>query len=228
MLLLIDNYDSFSYNLVQLLGTIYDGEIKVIRNDEVPVEKIGEMAPERIIISPGPGKPSEAGICEEVIKTYAGRIPIFGVCLGHQAICETFGGTIGYAKKLMHGKSSVISVDTSSVLYKGIEGTGEKFFNEITSGEKDINDKPFEEKKQDGKAAGEKGFDGKLVAGRYHSLALEQGTLPECLKVTGIADDGEVMSVEHKDYPVYGVQYHPESILTPEGMRILKNFLGNT
>ena len=190
MILLIDNYDSFSYNLYQLLGTIYDGEIKVIRNDGIGVDEIAELAPERIILSPGPGKPSDAGICEEVIKKYYDSIPILGVCLGHQAICETFGGTIGYARQLMHGKTSDINIDRSSKLYKGI---GEN--------------------------------DSRIRVGRYHSLALDPDTLPDCLRVTGTSDDGEVMSVEHKEYPVYGLQYHPESILTPDGLGILKNFL---
>ncbi len=191
MILLIDNYDSFSYNLYQLLGTIYDGKLKVVRNDEIEADGIAELNPEKIILSPGPGKPSEAGICEEVIKKYYDKIPILGVCLGHQAICETFGGTIGYAKQLMHGKTSDIRIDGDSKIYRGIgDGTSE------------------------------------IRVGRYHSLALDPDTLPDCLKITGTSADGEVMSVEHKEYPVYGLQYHPESILTPEGLEILKNFIG--
>jgi len=194
MVLLIDNYDSFSYNLVQLTGTIYDGEIKVVRNDEIKPEDIAKMGAEGIIISPGPGKPSDAGICEEVIKQYYDKLPILGVCLGHQAICESFGGRIGYAKKLMHGKSSNINVDTSTALYRGV---------------KPVKEGPF---------------DGSIQGARYHSLALEPDTLPDCLKITGMTEDKEIMSVEHREYPVFGLQFHPESILTPQGELLLKNF----
>ena len=192
MILLIDNYDSFSYNLFQLVGEILtevnkENEIKVIRNDEYSVEDILEMKPERIIISPGPGKPSDAGICEELIKKVYDKIPVLGVCLGHQAICEAFGATVGHAGKLMHGKTSIAAIDTSSAIFKGLG--------------KDI------------------------PVARYHSLSAVENTLPDCLKVTGRSDDGEIMSVEHCEYPVFGLQFHPESILTPDGKIILKNFI---
>lgn len=186
MILLIDNYDSFSYNLVQLIGTI-NPDIKVVRNDEIKVEDIADLNPTHIVVSPGPGKPSEAGICEDVIKTYAGKIPIMGVCLGHQAICETFGATVSYAKTLYHGKQSKIQIVNKCKVFEGLS-------------------------------------DGITVA-RYHSLAALPETMPECLEVTALADDGEVMAVQHKDYPVFGLQFHPESIMTPDGMVMLTNFL---
>ncbi len=186
MILLIDNYDSFSYNLFQLIGTL-ESDIKVIRNDELTISEIEDLKPDYLIVSPGPGKPCDAGICEEAIEYFKGKMPILGVCLGHQAICETFGATVSYAKQLMHGKQSVVSLDTSSKIF---EGFGEK-----------------------------------TAVARYHSLAAVKETVPECLKVIAQTDDGEVMAVEHKDYPVYGLQFHPESILTPEGMEMLKNFL---
>ena len=168
MILLIDNYDSFSYNLYQLIGMIRP-DIKVIRNDEMTIAEIEALAPDHIIVSPGPGRPKDAGICEEVIDYFKGKIPIFGVCLGHQAICETFGGEIGYA------------------IFKGMEP--------------------------------------KLRAARYHSLAAEEDKLPAELKVIARTEDGEIMAVEHRDYPVYGVQFHPESILTPDGRKIMERFL---
>lgn len=186
MILLIDNYDSFSYNLVQLVGTI-NPDIKVVRNDEITVDEIRKLSPSHIIISPGPGKPSEAGVCEEVIENLAGVFPILGVCLGHQAICETFGATVTYAKTLYHGKQSRVTIDNNSVIFKGL---------------------------QDG-----------IPVARYHSLAATEETMPECLRVTATADDGEVMAVEHKEFKVYGLQFHPESIMTPDGMTMLKNFL---
>ncbi|MBO4900644.1 MAG: aminodeoxychorismate/anthranilate synthase component II [Lachnospiraceae bacterium] len=185
MTLLIDNYDSFSYNLFQLIGTV-DADIKVIRSDEVEVEEIASIDPDRIVISPGPGKPSDAGICEAVIDRYKGVYPILGVCLGHQAICEVFGATVGHAHKLMHGKKSLTKIDNDSVLFKGM---------------------PAE-----------------IETARYHSLAADADTMPEVLRITATSDDGEIMAVEHKDYPVYGVQFHPESILTPDGMKIIENF----
>lgn len=186
MILLIDNYDSFSYNLVQLVGTIAP-DIRVIRNDEMTVEQIEQLAPTHIIVSPGPGRPSKAGVCEEVIKYFNGKVPILGVCLGHQAICETFGATISYAKKLMHGKMSVAKLDQECPIFKGIGETTE--------------------------------------VARYHSLAAVKETIPDTLKVTAETEDGEIMAVKHTDYDIYGVQFHPESILTPEGRMILKNFL---
>lgn len=184
MILLIDNYDSFTYNLVQLLGSVTP-KIKVVRNDDCTLEDIEKMAPKAIVLSPGPGKPSEAGICEEVVKTFGKTIPILGVCLGHQAICECYGGKIGYAKKVMHGKQSRVEIAQESPLFEGLE--------------KEI-----------------------LVA-RYHSLAVAE--VPEELKVVAKTADGEVMAVEHKEYPVFGVQFHPESILTPQGGAIVRNFL---
>lgn len=187
MILLIDNYDSFSYNVYQLIGSI-NPDIKVIRNDELTITEIEALNPSHIIISPGPGKPSEAGICEEVIKYFAGKKPIMGICLGHQAICEVFGATVTYAKQLMHGKQSVARLDNSSVLFKGM--------------------------------------DDKMTVARYHSLAAKEDTIPDCLKVTATTDDGEVMAVEHRDFKVYGVQFHPESVLTPDGKKIMVNFLG--
>ena len=190
MILLIDNYDSFSYNLVQLIGGLTGGDpeqIRVVRNDVLTVEEILHMAPDKIVLSPGPGRPSEAGICLEVVKELGGRIPILGVCLGHQAICEAYGATVSYAGRLMHGKTSIAHIDESSPLFAGLPGI--------------------------------------IRVGRYHSLAAVRETLPECLKVTAQTDDGEIMAVEHVDDPVYGVQFHPESILTPDGPAIVRHFL---
>ena len=186
MILLIDNYDSFSYNLVQYIGAL-EPDIKVIRNDACTPKEIEAMKPEAIVISPGPGKPSEAGICIEAIQYFKGKVPILGVCLGHQAICEAFGGTVSYAKELMHGKSSVAQIIESSPLFQGI---GQE-----------------------------------MQVARYHSLAAIRETLPEELKVTAETEDGEVMAVEHRDYPIYGLQFHPESVLTPKGMKLIENFL---
>ena len=187
MTILIDNYDSFSYNLYQLVGMI-DTDIKVIRNDEYTCEEIEAIKPDHIIISPGPGRPSDAGMCEEAIKYFAGKVPILGVCLGHQAICEVFGARITYAKQLMHGKMSVARVDNSCRLFKGLLK--------------------------------------KIEVARYHSLAADEENFPECLEVTAETEDGEIMAVKHRDYEIYGVQFHPESILTPDGKIILRNFLG--
>ena len=186
MILLIDNYDSFSFNLYQLIGSI-NPDVKVIRNDELTVEQIAELKPERIILSPGPGRPEDAGVTVEVIKTVSKTIPTLGVCLGHQAICQAFGATVTYAKKLMHGKQSQIMIDNSSALFVGCQE--------------------------------------KIKVARYHSLAADSTTIPNCLRVIGVTYDNEIMAVEHKKYPIYGVQFHPESILTPDGMLILKNFL---
>ena len=206
MILLIDNYDSFSYNLYQLIGSI-EPDIKVIRNDEMTVDKIAEMSPECIILSPGPGKPSDAGICEDVIRKLGGIIPIMGVCLGHQAICEVYGAIVTYASRLVHGKQSVCSVDKDEPLFKGLEDAD-------TKGEKDR-----EVQSKDHSAV-------KLEVARYHSLAAKKDSIPECLKVIALSDDdGEVMAVRHKEYPVYGLQFHPESILTPRGNVIIRNFL---
>lgn len=187
MVLLIDNYDSFSYNLFQLVGEI-NSDIKVIRNDEMTIEEIEKLNPSQIIVSPGPGKPSEAGICEEAIKYFAGKIPILGVCLGHQAICEAFGGEVSYAKRLMHGKMSIASIDKRTPIFLGL---GDK-----------------------------------LEVARYHSLSAVEDKMPTCLEVIARSDDdNEVMAVKHKDYAVYGLQFHPESILTSRGTVILENFL---
>ena len=186
MILLIDNYDSFSYNVFQLIGSV-DPDIKVIRNDECTVREIENMDPEAIIISPGPGKPSDAGVCIEVIKTFAGKKPILGICLGHQAICEAFGATVSYAKELMHGKQKEI-----------VQMNGGKLF---------------------------KGMPERFPAARYHSLAAIEETMPECLKVTARCEDGEIMAVEHAEYPIFGLQFHPESVMTPDGEKMIRNFI---
>ncbi|CDD46873.1 putative uncharacterized protein [Firmicutes bacterium CAG:534] len=186
MILLIDNYDSFSYNLFQLVGSL-DPDIKVIRNDAMTTGQIEELSPKAIILSPGPGKPEDAGICIEVVKKLGGRFPILGVCLGHQAICTAYGGTVSYAKELMHGKQSVAKLTGSCSLFEGLPDS--------------------------------------IPVARYHSLALLKDTLPDCLTITAQTEDGEVMAVAHKDYPVFGLQFHPESILTPDGKTILQNFI---
>ena len=186
MILLIDNYDSFAYNLYQYVGEI-EPDIRVIRNDEMTVSEIEALAPERIILSPGPGRPEDAGVIMEVAGTLGREIPVLGVCLGHQAICAAFGATVTYAKRLMHGKQSPVRFDTGSVLFRGLPGEG--------------------------------------YVARYHSLAADPDTMPECLRVTARTEDGEIMAVEHTQYPIYGVQFHPESILTPDGKRMLANFL---
>ena len=186
MILLIDNYDSFSYNLYQLIGEICP-DIKVIRNDEMTVEEIEKLAPDKIILSPGPGRPEDAGIIIEAARTVCKKIPTLGVCLGHQAICAAYGAKVTYAKELMHGKQSVISFMNNSPIFKNID-------------------------------------EGAPVA-RYHSLAADANTLPDCFEVTALADDGEVMAVQHKEFPIYGVQFHPESIMTPDGKTMLKNFI---
>ncbi|GHU28936.1 hypothetical protein FACS1894164_21260 [Spirochaetia bacterium] len=187
MILLIDNYDSFSYNLSQLIGSL-NPDIKVVRNNETTLADIVVMRPSHIVISPGPGRPAGAGICEDMIPAFAGKIPVLGVCLGHQGICEVFGATIGYAKTLMHGKASAISVDNSCAIFRGLSAT--------------------------------------IQGARYHSLAAAADTIPETLTITAHTADGEVMAVQHRDYAVYGVQFHPESILTPDGKKIISNFLG--
>ncbi len=186
MILLIDNYDSFSYNLYQLIGSV-NPDIKVIRNDVMTAEEIGALRPEAIILSPGPGRPEDAGVCMDVVRVLGGKVPILGVCLGHQAICAAYGGTVTYAKTLMHGKQSVVTVKEGERLYKGCPPS--------------------------------------FPAARYHSLAAAETDLPECLEVTGRADDGEIMSVKHREFDVYGVQFHPESVMTPLGLTILGNFL---
>ena len=186
MVLLIDNYDSFSYNLYQLIGEINE-DIKVIRNDEMTTEEIDKLNPSHIILSPGPGKPQDAGVCEDVVKKLGEKFPILGVCLGHQAICEVFGANVTYASKMMHGKQSVARVDVSSKLFQGLPE--------------------------------------KIKVARYHSLAARKETIPAELKVTAVSEDGEIMAVEHRELPIYGLQFHPESILTPEGKQIVENFM---
>ena len=186
MILLIDNYDSFSYNLYQLIGEI-DPDIRVIRNDEMTVDEIRLLNPDRLILSPGPGRPEDAGIIIEAVKTLGKNIPILGVCLGHQAICAAFGAVVTYAKELMHGKQSDVKFDTDCPLFNGCPKTA--------------------------------------PVARYHSLAADASTIPECLKITALTTDGEVMAVQHKEYPIYGVQFHPESIMTPDGRQMLRNFI---
>jgi anthranilate synthase component 2 len=186
MILLIDNYDSFSYNLYQLIGGI-NPNIIVRRNDAISIAEIVVLQPTHIVLSPGPGKPAHAGICERVIEVFTGHIPILGVCLGHQAICEVFGATIGYAKELMHGKTSEITINTKCKIFRGLPKT--------------------------------------INVGRYHSLAAGETTIPDTLAVTATTQDGCVMAVQHKSAEVFGVQFHPESILTPNGKTIVQNFL---
>ena len=227
MILLIDNYDSFSYNLYQMTGTI-EPDIRVIRNDAFTVEQILYMRPSGIILSPGPGRPEDAGVCIGLVKrigqvcdteagqseraagdgqpegearagqseaagehsavnTQAPAIPLLGVCLGHQSICAAFGARIGYAKELMHGKTSQCRIDTASRIFSGLDAVEQ--------------------------------------VGRYHSLAAEEATMPDCLKITARTEDDEIMAVEHTRYPIFGIQFHPESILTPHGSRILENFV---
>lgn len=188
MIVLIDNYDSFSYNLYQMVGE-FNPNIRVVRNDSLTIDEIREFAPERVIISPGPGRPEDAGISMRVARELGDKTPVLGVCLGHQAICAAFGATVGYASRLMHGKRSRVTLDTGTPLFRGL---------------------PKE-----------------TFVGRYHSLSVDEATLPACLEVTARADDGEVMAVAHRELPIYGVQFHPESILTPEGKRMLWNFLSD-
>ena len=186
MTLLIDNYDSFSYNLYQLVGSL-DPDIRVVRNDALSPAEIEALAPARIILSPGPGRPADAGVCEDVIRALAGKVPILGVCLGHQAVCEVYGATVTYARQLMHGKQSEAVLDGACPLFKGLPE--------------------------------------RIPVARYHSLAADPDTVPDTLRVTARTADGEVMAVQHTHYPVYGLQFHPESILTPDGETIIRNFL---
>lgn len=187
MILLIDNYDSFSYNLVQLIGTIAKEEIRVVRNDEMTVDEVEALAPSYIILSPGPGRPQDAGICEDVVRRMQGKSKILGVCLGHQGICEVYGAAITYAKKLMHGKQSIANIDRKEEIFAGLPE--------------------------------------QIPVARYHSLAADPDTIPECLRVIAATPDGEVMAIRHREYEVYGLQFHPESVLTPDGEVILRNFL---
>ncbi|MBO5526243.1 MAG: aminodeoxychorismate/anthranilate synthase component II [Clostridia bacterium] len=181
MILLIDNYDSFSYNLYQLIGSIRR-DILVVRNDELTVEEIKRLSPDAIVLSPGPGKPEDAGVCVEVVQKLGATVPILGVCLGHQAICVAYGGIVSYAGKIMHGKQSIVSAVKDEV------------FDGLTS----------------------------FPVARYHSLSAK--VVPDCLRVLARSEDGEVMTLRHKRYPVYGFQFHPESILTPDGARIVSAF----
>ena len=185
MLLMIDNYDSFTYNLVQYFGELGQ-EVRVYRNDQIALAQIEELAPDHIVISPGPCTPNEAGISMDLIRSYAGQFPILGVCLGHQSIGQAFGGNIVHAKALMHGKTSMIHHQGRGV-FRGLPS-------------------PFR-------------------ATRYHSLVVERESLPDCLEVTAWTEDGDIMGLRHKDLPVEGVQFHPESILTEHGHALLKNFL---
>lgn len=186
MTLLIDNYDSFSYNLYQLIGEI-DPDIKVIRNDEMTIEEIIALKPDRVVLSPGPGRPENAGVTMQAAKVLGNYAPVLGVCLGHQAICAAFGGKVTYAKRLLHGKQSQVKFDLSCPLFYGCPE--------------------------------------RAPVARYHSLAADPDALPPSLKVTAVTDDNEIMAVMHRQLPVYGVQFHPESILTPDGRKMLYNFL---
>ncbi len=185
MILMLDNYDSFTYNVVQYLGEL-GADLHVYRNDAVTVEQVRKLRPRGIVLSPGPGRPENAGIMNDLIREMAGHIPILGICLGHQAIGQVFGGTIGYAPTLMHGKTSDVFHD-GSTLFKLVPS-------------------PF-------------------VATRYHSLVIDPATLPKAFKVTGWTSDKVIMAIEHREMPIFGVQFHPESILTTEGKKILGNFL---
>ena len=189
MILMIDNYDSFTYNLVQYLREMA-ADVQVFRNDAISIAEIETLAPTAIVISPGPGRPEDAGISCEVIRTFAGKIPLLGVCLGHQAMGLVYGGKVIHAKKLMHGKTSDITCDGKGV-FKGLDS------------------RPFK-------------------AMRYHSLAIERESLPDCLEVSATTDDGEIMGIRHRQFALEGIQFHPESIMTPVGKRILRNFLRNS
>jgi anthranilate synthase component 2 len=186
MILIIDNYDSFTFNLYQLAGVV-NPDIRVVKNDEMTAGEIRALAPSHIIISPGPGRPADAGVCEAAVTELGGEVPILGVCLGHQAICEAFGAEITYARRLMHGKASHIHVANGSPLFIGLPPVVE--------------------------------------AARYHSLAAARGSIPDELLITAEDEEGEVMGVKHRDYDIYGVQFHPESILTKSGDVIMRNFL---
>ena len=186
MIVLIDNYDSFTYNLYQLVGAI-EPDLRVVRNDACTVESLAAMQPDALVLSPGPGRPENAGICTDAIRYFFDKIPILGVCLGHQAICQAFGATVSYAAQLMHGKTSRIALDRACPLFAGLPDT--------------------------------------IPVARYHSLAAMQEGFPDTLQITAQAEDGEIMAMRHKEFPVVGLQFHPESIMTPEGRVILKNFL---
>lgn len=186
MILLVDNYDSFVYNLYQFIA-VEDPDVRLVRNDRITPEEVLDMKPDAIVISPGPGKPSDAGVCIELIRQLKGRIPILGVCLGHQAIGEAFGATVTHASRLMHGKTSLLTDVADDIIFKGIK-------------------KPVQ-------------------VARYHSLSVQESTLPEELEVTARSDDGELMAMRHREYPIYGLQFHPESVMTPDGSAMIRNFL---
>lgn len=186
MILIIDNYDSFTYNLYQFVGEI-NTDIMVVRNDKITLEEIKALAPSHLIVSPGPKYPKDAGISMETIRYFTGKIPILGVCLGNQAIGEVFGGKVVRASTILHGKTSEIRIDTSCPLFKDLSRC--------------------------------------ITVGRYHSLIVERSSLTESLIIIAEDDQGEIMGLRHKEYPTFGVQFHPESILTPEGKKIIKNFL---
>jgi anthranilate synthase/aminodeoxychorismate synthase-like glutamine amidotransferase len=185
MILMIDNYDSFTYNLVQYIGQL-GGAVVVHRNDVISIDEIRELKPDAIVLSPGPCTPQKAGISVEVIRQFGTTIPILGVCLGHQAIGYAFGAEVVRAQRIMHGKTSTV-INDGRTIFKGLPN-------------------PF-------------------VAGRYHSLIVERNSLPDCFEISAETEDGEIMAIRHKEYPVEGVQFHPESVLTPNGKRVLKNFL---
>ncbi len=187
MILMIDNYDSFTFNLVQYLGELGE-EVKVVRNDKISCQEIADMNPSHLVISPGPCTPNEAGISLEVIRQFAGKIPILGVCLGHQSIGQVFGGKVIRAERLMHGKTSPVLHDGKSI-FKGLPT-------------------PF-------------------TATRYHSLIVERESLPDCFEISAETAEGEIMAIRHKEYPIEGVQFHPESIITEHGKELLQNFLSN-
>lgn len=186
MILLIDNYDSFTYNLYQYVGELNEN-IQVYRNDALTVEQVAGKKPSHIIISPGPGYPASAGISIETVRKLGAKVPVLGVCLGHQGIGEAYGGKVIRAPQLMHGKASEVELMPWCPIFRGLPS--------------------------------------KITVGRYHSLIIERDTLPEELEITAVSTDGEIMGVKHRKHPVFGIQFHPESILTPDGKRILKNFL---
>ena len=186
MILLVDNYDSFAYNLYQMAGAVRP-DIQVVRNDAIDADGIAALEPDALILSPGPGRPENAGVCMAAVERFAGTVPILGVCLGHQAICAALGAAVGYAKELMHGKVSPVEAPGESVLFAGLPRT--------------------------------------FPVARYHSLAVDEGTLPPALRVSARTADGEVMAVEHRELPVFGLQFHPESVMTPHGAAIVGNFL---
>ena len=185
MILLIDNYDSFTYNLYQYIGT-FTSDIQVVRNDKITIQEIRELKPEKIVLSPGPKSPKEAGICMDVVKEFYDSIPILGICLGHQCIGEAFGGVVSYAKEQFHGKQSEITHDGQGIF---------------------------------------KGIDSPVKVARYHSLAVDEKTLPDVFEILARTEDGEIMAMQHKEYPLIGIQFHPESIYTDHGKKMIENFL---